>query len=95
MADKKYYKYYSSEKYSNKEKDELMKHELQQLYTKPKKDKNLSVPRNMNTIPKTIYQADILFMPDDGGYKYVLVVVDIADGRTDGIPDKNKDSKDD
>ena len=39
-------------------------------------DKNMNVPKNTNTIPKCIYQADILFMPEDNGYKYVLVVVD-------------------
>jgi hypothetical protein len=88
-----YYKYFSSKKYTKDEKDDLVDHELKQLYKKPVKDKNVSVPRNMNTIPKSIYQADILFMPDDDGYKYVLVVVDTADGRTDGVALKNKDNK--
>ena len=92
MSDK-YYKYFSSEKYTNKEKEDLMKHELKQVYKRPVKDKNLNIPRNNNTIPKCIYQADILFMPDDDGYKYVLVVVDTADGRTDAVPIKNKDNK--
>jgi hypothetical protein len=92
MSDK-YYKYFSSEKYNKKEKEELINHELKQLYKTPTKDKNKSVPLNNNSVSGCVYQADILFMPDDNGYKYCLVVVDTADGRTDAIPIKNKDNK--
>lgn len=38
------------------------------------------------------YQADILFLPDDDGFRYALVVVDMANGLTDAYPLKSKTS---
>ncbi|EGG19721.1 hypothetical protein DFA_00299 [Cavenderia fasciculata] len=39
-------------------------------------------------------QADLLFLPDDNGYKYALVVVDLANRLTDAEPLQNKSSND-
>jgi len=36
------------------------------------------------------HQADLLFLPDDGGYRYLLLVVDVATKRVAGRPLKNK-----
>jgi hypothetical protein len=33
-----------------------------------------------------IHQADIIFLPDDNGYKYCLVVCDVASNTTDAEP---------
>jgi IS30 family transposase len=40
------------------------------------------------------HQADLLFLPNDNGFKYCLVVVDLATRITDAQPLKNKTSKD-
>ena len=42
----------------------------------------------------SIHQADLLFLPNDDGYKYALVVVDVATGDTDAEPIKNKTPRD-
>ena len=36
------------------------------------------------------HQADLLFLPDDKGYRYLLMVVDMATKRVAGRPLKNK-----
>eukprot|EP01033_Poteriospumella_lacustris_P024927 gene24927-gene21955 len=42
---------------------------------------------------KNVYhQADILYMPEDNGYKYALVVVDLYDGTLDAEPLKVRDN---
>ena len=57
-----------------------------ELYKTPKKDKVKEIPRNRNITPNAIYQADVLYMPEDKGFKFMLVVVDSAHGKTDAIP---------
>jgi len=71
-------------KYGNK------KSVLTQLYKIPKKDKGDFMPTMQETEPNYCHQADILFLPDDDGYKYALVVVDCATGKTDAEPLKEK-----
>lgn len=60
------------------------------LLQKPKKERN---PAHIN-IPKEemIYQADVLYLPKDDGFKFALVVVDVADGTTDVEPLKRNTS---
>jgi len=41
-----------------------------------------------------IHQADLLFLPEDRGYKYVLTVVDTASRLADAEPLKSKKSED-
>ena len=64
------------------------------LYKKPKKD----VGKNMPTInvlnAGETQQADLLFMPHDGDYKYILVVVDLGSRMTDAVPLKAKSNND-
>ncbi len=90
-----YYKYFSSKQYTKLQKDLIKKQELYGLFKTPKKDKSIEVPKNTNIHPKTIFQADLLFMPEDPSTKdkYILVVVDTANGMTDGIPLKTKSNK--
>ena len=40
-----------------------------------------------------VHQADLLSLPDDDGYKYALVVVDMATRRVEAVPLKTKNSK--
>lgn len=46
-------------------------------------------------IPKAdvVHQADLLFLPNDDGYRYLLVVVDVATRLTDAVPIKEKTQK--
>ena len=73
---------------------DVLKHEeLFQLYKKPKKDKKGEVA-HMNAIePKAVLQADVLYLPDDNGYKYALVCVDVGSGYTDAEPLRERDAK--
>ncbi len=59
---------------------------LDNLYKVPKKDFGLDAPKFLDDQPHEIHQADILFLPDDNGYKYALVVVDDATRSTDAEP---------
>ena len=68
--------------------------ELYQLFKKPPKDKGKAIAHiKKDTIePKAVLQADILYLPEDEGCKYCLVVVDIATGYTDAEPLKERDA---
>lgn len=65
---------------------------VDQLYRKPKKDKGVNAPTFQSYLPGQIQQADLLFLPNDGGFKYALVVVDIGSKLTDAEPLKDKKS---
>lgn len=67
--------------------------ELSNLYKIPKEDKGVNAPKFQSYDPMMIHQADLLFMPEDHGYKYALVVTDIGTRKTDAVPLKSKDSK--
>jgi hypothetical protein len=41
------------------------------------------MPHFENNVANAVQQADILYLPDDNGYKFCLVVVDVADHRID------------
>lgn len=64
---------------------------VDQLFKKPKKDKGVNAPRFLPTTSGHVHQADLLFLPDDKGFKYALVVVDVGSRKTDAEPIKNKD----
>ena len=66
---------------------------LSTLYKPVKKDKGLNMPRFAYPSPGEIAQADLLFMPSDRGYKYMLVVVDNGSRLMDAEPIKTKESK--
>ena len=89
-----FYKYFSSKQYTKLQNDKIKQQELFGLFKTPKKDKPNEVPKNMNIHPKTVFQADVLYMPEDPAtkYKYILVVVDTANGQTDGIPLLTRDT---
>ncbi|MBS1738545.1 MAG: hypothetical protein JSS98_18335 [Bacteroidetes bacterium] len=75
------------------DKTPLDNQELFNLYKRPKKDKSFESPKtNRASIkPNSVYQADVLFLPEDPTTKdkYVLVVIDIsARGLTDAYPFK-------
>lgn len=73
-------------------KEYLNKQELYNLFKKPAKETKADMPRFYNFEENDTHQADILFLPDDNGYKYALVVTDIATAKTDAEPLKNKNA---
>lgn len=76
-----------------KDKDFLNKQELYNLYKKPKKDKGVNMPHIYSNEINTVQQADILYLPNDNGYKYCLVVVDLGSRLTDAEPLKKKSAE--
>ena len=62
---------------------------LYQLYKRPKKDKES--PKIQNLPAHLVVQVDILYLPDDDGYKYALVAVDVGNRLTDAEPMKKID----
>jgi hypothetical protein len=63
---------------------------LFKLQEKPKPDKGKNMPHIQVYAKGSSQQADLLYMPEDKGYKYILVVVDLATGITDAQPLRKK-----
>ena len=51
------------------------------------------MPKTQNPTRDGIHQVDMLFLPDDNGYKYALVAVELATFHMDAEPLKQKDSE--
>ena len=68
---------------------------VNQLHKIPIKDKNKQIPKYKNggAEPNQVYSSDLLFMPSDRGYKYLLVLVDVITGITQAEPLKTKSTK--
>ena len=75
-----------------KTKQQLSPQLLDELYKIPKKDKGLNIPHFNVLNPNLVHQADLLFMPNDHGFKYILVVADANNRITDAESLKNKSS---
>ena len=74
-----------------KENRKLLDNEmLRNLYKKPKKETGLNKPRFQPVKEGYTHQADLLYMPMDHGFRYVMVVVDIGSRKVDAEPIKNK-----
>lgn len=58
----------------------------------PMKEPREVMPHTTAPIENAVQQADLLFLPNDDGYKYLLVVVDIATRKVDAEPLKSKDA---
>lgn len=63
---------------------------LANLYKTPWREKKNDMPYFQTLKPNTIHQADLVFLPHDHGFKYLLVVVDACDRKFDAIPLKEK-----
>ena len=79
---------------TRKEKDNDDSNVADVLMKKPKADKKGStMPHFTTNLPKDDrHQADTLYLPNDNGYKYALVVVDVGTRIIDAEPLKNRDS---
>jgi hypothetical protein len=61
------------------------------LYKKPTPEKGPNeVPQFQDFVEGAIQQCDILFLPEDHGYKYLLVCVDDSTRKVDAQPLKSK-----
>ena len=57
--------------------------ELNQLYKKPIPETDIYMPNTQVFYKNIYYQADVLYMPDDNGFKFILVCVDLYDSTID------------
>jgi hypothetical protein len=67
------------------------KDQLKNLYKIPKKDKGENAPKFQPVAPGIYQQADLLFLPNDKGYKYALTVIDTGSNQSDAEPLKTKE----
>jgi len=63
---------------------------IDNLYEIPKRDKGVNMPHFQYYDPNVFQQADLLFLPEDIGCKYALVIADIGSRLCDAEPVKNK-----
>lgn len=70
--------------------DDDSKNTLKKLYLKPDKTPNAELPHIKVPEKDMIYQADLLYLPDDAGYHYLLVVIDNYNSACDFEPMKNR-----
>ena len=63
--------------------------EIHNIYQKPKKDKGQHSTIFYNFQKNYTHQVDVLYLPEDEGYKYLLVVVDVATRLCDAEPLKH------
>lgn len=92
MTDK-YYKDFGITPLDDNDKIALKRQQLYNLFKRPKKDKGLNMPKLPRVLPNLIHQADLLYLPHDGKYKYALVVVDIGSRMTDAVPLENRNAE--
>lgn len=90
-AIEKYYKSFGLNKPKNTK--ELKNEQIYNLYKKPTPEKGDDMPRFQVFKEGEFQQADILYLPEDKGFKYCLVVVDNASRRFDAEPVKILSSK--
>lgn len=63
---------------------------VNRLYRPPPKDNRVNMPKRTSDVPFFNQQADILYLPNDKGFKYALVVADIHTGLIDATPLRHK-----
>lgn len=73
-------------------KKETQNEKLFNLFQRPKKEKGINMPKVFSYTPGFVQQADLLYLPNDNGYKYALVVCDLATRIVDAEPVKKKDA---
>jgi len=65
---------------------------VKNLTKNPRKEPAKVMPHAFAPVKNATHQADLLHLPNDDGYRYLLVVVDIATRIVDAEPLKSKDS---
>jgi hypothetical protein len=77
--------FYENLIFGNSKKKAPIKSELVELYQKPKKDTVLEAPSFSRMAEDIVHQMDLIYLPNDGGYQYALVVVDQGTRKTDAV----------
>ena len=72
--------------------DHKPNNKLTNLLQVPTKDKGKNIPSTQVFKKNSVHQADLLELPNDDGYKYLLVVIDLATRAMDAEPLKSKSS---
>lgn len=63
---------------------------IRDLLKKPIKETKFETPHIRGIVGGNVQQSDILFITNDKGFKYILVVVDVGTRLTDAVPLKTK-----
>jgi len=63
--------------------------ELKSLYKKPMPETRDDMPISQVFKKNIFHQADVLYLPEDKNFKYLLVVVDLYDRSVDAEPLKD------
>lgn len=71
-----FYKSFINNIKTNQDRKFVKKQTISNLFKKPIRDRGDEEAHISAFEPNQIQQADVLFLPDDDGYKYLLVVVD-------------------
>ena len=66
---------------------------LHKLLKPPTKEKWNEINKQYNFVENDTHQMDLMTMPEDDGFKYLLLICDVATNKVDGKPLKTKDSK--
>ena len=74
------------------DKDFLKKQTLYNLYKTPKKEGKYMPHYDIYINEDDTHQADLLYMPNDNGFLYALVIVDISTSRVEAEPLKHRDA---
>lgn len=74
-------------------KDKNVNSLVKSLMKRPKLETGLEMPKNQVFEPNRYQQADLLFMPDDNGYKYILTVADVHNKHIDAEALQDKEPK--
>ena len=70
-------------------KKSVKNNELSKLYTRPVKETGIDMPKWQVLEPNWVHQADVLYLPEDEGYKYAVVVADVHSKILDAEPIKS------
>lgn len=76
----------------NIDKKQHKKQELYNLHLRPQREKGDNMPHFQPQLPNMLHQADLLFLPNDDGFKYALVVIDVGTRHLEAVPLKTKES---
>ena len=85
-----YYRHFIKKLIDKEAREKLKQHTLVKLYEAPKKQKKTEASHYKHSEANATHQADLLFLPEDKGYKYLLVVTDVKTKKIDAIPLKKK-----
>lgn len=82
------------EKFLKSLKDKKANTEIKALTKVPQKENVITTPHIKNNIfqPDYLNEVDLLYLPDDRGFKYALVVVDVYNSKCDSVALKVKSS---